>query len=308
MLKSKLIISICAVLCISNIMHGQVVDQSLKSTLSLVANSDYVLMYEGTTEKINILNNDYGLLSGVKEVEIISGSENAEVSIEDLMIVYTPDTGFVGTDELKYKVCNNEGECDEAIVTIVVEDVDFVPVAYDDRYTIDYNEDVNLDVISNDESLFDLPISLSIISDLNHGFSTIESDLTLTLNLNEYADVDSILYEVCDDEGDCSQAWLYLDIQKSNSQKVFIPQGISPNGDGINDVFNIPDFDECQLQITLFNSNGVIVFKSLDYNNNWDGKGNIGSNKDQVLNKGIYYYVLKVIDINKEFTGFIYLN
>ncbi len=308
MLKHIFILSITVVLSFPFVVSGQNQNTSPKATMGVIANSDFVLMLEGSTEEINVLNNDNGLLSGVSELTITNGSENAEVLIEDFMIVYTPNIGFVGNDELTYRVCNNDGECDETTVSIIVEDVDFIPIAYDDYETIDLSNESSIDVLSNDEELYDLPISIYVIRELNHGFSTIETDNSLKVTFDERANKDSLLYEVCDAEGNCSQAWLYLDITTANSQEVFIPQGISPNGDGINDLFNIPDFEELQLQIKIYDNNGVEVFKSLDYNNNWDGSANEGKDKGNILGKGIYYYLLKVKDTNKEYTGFIYLN
>lgn len=73
---------------------------------------------------------------------------------------------------------------------------------------------------------------------------------------------------------------------------LFIPNVITPNGDGINDYFVISakgsdqpinDFYESS-DLIIFNRWGRIVFRSKNYQNNWDG-GN--------LPDGTYFYVLK---------------
>jgi gliding motility-associated-like protein len=41
----------------------------------------------------------------------------------DGTFTYTPNTGFVGTDSFTYTACNEEGDCLEAVVTIIVYNV-----------------------------------------------------------------------------------------------------------------------------------------------------------------------------------------
>lgn len=73
---------------------------------------------------------------------------------------------------------------------------------------------------------------------------------------------------------------------------LFIPNVITPNGDGINDYFvisekgsdkTVNDYYESS-DLIIFNRWGKIVFRSRNYQNNWDG-GN--------LPDGTYFYVLK---------------
>ncbi len=72
---------------------------------------------------------------------------------------------------------------------------------------------------------------------------------------------------------------------------LFIPNVITPNGDGKNDKFvivGLPRFPNSGLSI--FNRWDNMVYTTPDYQNNWDGTG---------LSSGTYYYVLKL----KLFTG-----
>jgi len=88
-----------------------------------------------------------------------------------------------------------------------------------------------------------------------------------------------------------------------------IPQGISPNGDGLNDNLNIsflglnnPNYD-----IQIFNRYGTLVYKG-NQSKNWNGTSNRGSNKYKILPTGTYYYILEVLTENRNtFTGWIYL-
>ena len=80
--------------------------------------------------------------------------------------------------------------------------------------------------------------------------------------------------------------------------KVIIPDGFSPNGDGINDQFTITHEPSTKLDIEIFNRNGYSVYKSSDYQNDWGGKG-IGSflgGSD--LTEGTYYVSYKIIKVS----------
>lgn len=80
-----------------------------------------------------------------------------------------------------------------------------------------------------------------------------------------------------------------------------IQKGISANGDGYNDNFELTGFDVKKLQI--FNRYGMKVYSRSNYTNEWYGQ----SDKGDELPDGTYYYV---IDRNsgKTVTGWIYIN
>ncbi len=70
-----------------------------------------------------------------------------------------------------------------------------------------------------------------------------------------------------------------------------VPQIITPNQDGTNDNWIIPDIDYFEgNDVKIFNRWGNLVFESQNYNNDWDGKNLNG--KD--LPDGTYFYILNV--------------
>ncbi len=78
---------------------------------------------------------------------------------------------------------------------------------------------------------------------------------------------------------------------------------ITPNDDGQNDVWKVSDPDKINnCQVTIHNRWGEVIFRSDDYNNEWNGKKN---NTGEVLPDGVYFYVIKCDD--KEYTGSINL-
>ena len=80
-----------------------------------------------------------------------------------------------------------------------------------------------------------------------------------------------------------------------------IPEGISPNGDGFNDTFDLSSYDVHTLEV--YNRNGVLVYSKSNYTNEWIGQSDAG---DQ-LPVGTYFYIMKYQD-NKQRAAWIYLN
>jgi gliding motility-associated-like protein len=82
-----------------------------------------------------------------------------------------------------------------------------------------------------------------------------------------------------------------------------IPNGFSPNDDGVNDAFVIPSLDYYpDIHLSIFNRWGNVVFESDQYKNDWNGKNNAG----QLLSDDTYYYVLEVRP-GESYNGFIIL-
>jgi gliding motility-associated-like protein len=67
--------------------------------------------------------------------------------------------------------------------------------------------------------------------------------------------------------------------------KLTIPNIITPNGDGYNDVFVIENIDKVETsELIIFNRWGKKVFETTNYRNDWDGEN---------VADGVYFYVLR---------------
>ena len=90
----------------------------------------------------------------------------------------------------------------------------------------------------------------------------------------------------------------------------FIPEGFSPNGDGINDVFFIRGIDNYSNNaFSVFNRWGDKVFSASNYQNTWDGKATMGTRVGgDELPVGTYFYTLDLGNGSPVFKGTIYLN
>jgi gliding motility-associated-like protein len=80
-----------------------------------------------------------------------------------------------------------------------------------------------------------------------------------------------------------------------------IQKGISADGDGLNDNFDLTAFNV--KKITIFNRYGMEVYSKTDYTNQWKGEDKNGDE----LPDGTYYYVFNR-DNGETRTGWIYIN
>ena len=88
-----------------------------------------------------------------------------------------------------------------------------------------------------------------------------------------------------------------------------IPNGISPNGDGINDYFVIEDIGRYpENVIFIYNRWGNLVYKKKSYDNTWNGRSNTGAVRfGEELPEGTYFYILDLGNSGKPIQGFIVL-
>jgi len=70
--------------------------------------------------------------------------------------------------------------------------------------------------------------------------------------------------------------------------ELIIPNVITPNGDGTNEMFTIQNLMNWEFrELTIFSRWGTIVYRSEDYQNDWNGGG---------VSDGVYFGVLLVSD------------
>ena len=86
--------------------------------------------------------------------------------------------------------------------------------------------------------------------------------------------------------------------------ELILPQIITPNGDGLNDVLIIPGILRLQPnRLTIINRWGSVVFDQENYQNNWGGISFSGELPD-----GVYYYVVDFKGAKPTISNYVYLD
>ncbi|SDX51749.1 gliding motility-associated C-terminal domain-containing protein [Lutibacter oricola] len=86
--------------------------------------------------------------------------------------------------------------------------------------------------------------------------------------------------------------------------------GISPNGDGINDTFVIEGIELRPNNVLyIYNRWGALVYSKKSYDNTWGGfsEHDLTIKRSKGLPEGTYFYILKFMDENVNWQGWIYL-
>ncbi|KOH47098.1 hypothetical protein NC99_01410 [Sunxiuqinia dokdonensis] len=222
----------------------------------------------------------------------------------------------VGETVVTWTVTDNDGNtatCQQRVVLISG------PLALDDQASLEENEDVQIYVLDNDEDCDENleNSSLTITSQPAEGTATVNADGSITYKPNiAYYGSDQLSYQICDADGQCDEATVSITI--TPNEELLIPNGFSPNGDGINDYFRVRGISRYpNAQIEIYNRWGAKVYKRDRYGDIglygnpgawWDGRPNVnGTSNSEILPEGTYFIIL-ILDGSNVHKGTLYIN
>jgi gliding motility-associated-like protein len=224
-----------------------------------------------------------------------SDDNNVDIVLLDSCIVIT---GVLqGGDTTCLVFCNTASNvCYEVPIytTVLPEGCDTIPTAVDDIDTTQQNTPIILAVLDNDQLTVACPVDvLAIVDQPEHGDVVINADSTITYTPFEgYCNdnvPDTLTYVVGNEAGtDTATVLVYV---FCNDFTIY--NGMSPNGDGINDYFwidgiqNYPNNRMC-----IFNRWGNQVYLQDGYNNTT--KAFDGTWDSKPLPDGTYFFVLQL--------------
>ena len=203
--------------------------------------------------------------------------------------------------EGEYGVYVIENGCISQRITVDVV-FELEPAAILDAYNVPFRDSLsNLEVTINDAVR--VGFSISISDSANHGQVSISTNGTLNYVPNfNFQGIDSFEYEICDPVCNtiCDSALVIIDVQYG--ERCFIPNALSPNGDGINDELLVVcrEFYP-QMKIQIYSRWGNLVFQGEP--NGWNGLYD-GAN----LPDGAYFYILDFGDGSSPESGYLIIS
>ncbi|MEM6319106.1 MAG: gliding motility-associated C-terminal domain-containing protein [Bacteroidota bacterium] len=210
----------------------------------------------------------------------------------------------IGRETACVVICDANNICDTASFEVVVIEFLELPTAVDDVDTTDKGVPIVLNLKENDIPFGVGDDGFQILEPPLFGEAFINLDGSTTYIQDKFCERnDQFSYTLCNDIG-CDTAVVTIYIRCVDIE-VFT--AMSPNRDGINDVFfisRIEEFPDSELRI--FNRWGNLVFQTTNYQNDWTGTWK----NDQELPDGTYFYQLDLNDPNdnRQFEGFFELH
>jgi len=239
-------------------------------------------------------------------------SNSVNFGINNVSLCLEAESIALGTDTACIVICNESSVCDTTIFLLTVtEAANIEPlIANSDDSSTSQNTSVVINICDNDvipqNDLTDYYI-MSLAeggTGPNSGEVLFNDDCTITYTPNEgLCDFeDTFNYVICNDGG-CADALVTVSVSCVSTLPLTIANGMSPNGDGINDVFYIEGLDLYpDHRLCIYNRWGNVVFPLGKYNNDWRGVWNGNDLPD-----GTYFYVLDT-GMGDQITGYLQIH
>ncbi len=273
------------------------------------AENDTFTLPEDNTVLLPVLDNDIDVDGDNLYANILTQpSHGVVVKLPNGELSYTPSLNYNGIDDFTYQACDSS-RCSTGKVHLVITPVNDAPIANNDSLLLtDVQTGSIIDVLPNDKDVENDPLIITSVSGGNVVAGTIvtkdgKQQIEVT-KLNTIAcGRDSLNYTVCDGGGLCSTGVLYVEVLCEF--KSLMPQGFSPNGDGINDNFVFPGLQYYRpFQFEVYNRWGHPVYTNEDYNNDWNG---YAQDLNQPLPDGTYFYIVRLAD-GREIVNYCIIN
>jgi uncharacterized repeat protein (TIGR01451 family) len=180
-----------------------------------VANRDVYATNINTAVTGNVLNNDTPSGSLTVKISPFPTPLHGSLTLSSNgAFTYTPANGYIGKDSIQYEACNTNNQCVKAWTVFTITGP--APVANRDVYATNINTAVTGNVLNNDTPSGSLTVKISPFPTPLHGSLTLSSNGAFTYTpANGYVGKDSIQYEACNTNNQCTKAWAVFTITGS---------------------------------------------------------------------------------------------
>ena len=261
------------------------------------------VLEDAEATSIDVLSNDTDEEGDPLTLVSVTTSGTGTVTVNGTLLEYTPAADFNGTEEVSYTV--SDGLLTSAgVLTITVTPVNDAPIAIEDIASVLENAFMtSIDVISNDIDIDGDILSLTAVSYSGLG--------TVVVNVDEFSvdytpapnfiGTEIINYSVTDgilsSEGVLKINVITPEEIQITKPELNIPKFFTPNGDGINDTWNIKWNNVSNyriIEVNIYNRYGKILKKLTSFDNGWDGTYN-----GKLMPPNDYWVAIKLVPMNE---------
>ena len=249
------------------------------------------------------------------QITSVDATFNCSITLlNDTCFRYTSLPGYEGEETLTIEGCNGFGECESMEVTLYVGDCSDAGLKpFDDDFNGYKNQAIAFNVLTNDRGTEIMVTDYSIPT--NGTLDISENGEMVYTPLVDYVGIDVFEYTIIDNQAQSAIALVYINVLDDGSEDiaeaieadneerldenrvdciVSIPNVLTPNGDGINDILIIQDLECFNVQkMRIFDRNGdqiALIQEGRQARLEWDGTDRSG----QEVMAGTYFYVLEL--------------
>jgi hypothetical protein len=188
-----------------------------------IARDDSASVSENSTgNTVDVLANDTDPDGNALSISAVGSPSHGTAQISGTQVLYTPTSGYVGSDVFPYTITNTKGLTASAKVQITVTAVVVTPpptnqgppVARDDTATTPYATPVTINVLANDSDPSGYTLTVTGTTPPAHGTARINADNSITYTPNStYSGNDRFSYSISNGHGGSASANVILTVQ-----------------------------------------------------------------------------------------------
>ena len=187
---------------------------------------------EGATLSVpspGVIDNDSDPENNPLTVSVVTGPTNGVLNMNaDGSFDYQHDGSETTTDSFTYRVSDGNGGEDTATVNITIHPINDAPVAVTESYSLDEDNSLSDDVLSNDFDAESDLLTAELVSDASEGTLTLNSNGTFTYVPNaDFNGSDSFTYRTFDGNDRSADATVVLTVNAVNDAPVGGNDGFS---------------------------------------------------------------------------------
>ncbi len=175
---------------------------------------------EDTSVTIDVLANDSDVDGDMLTVDSVTNGNSGSVANNAASVTYTPNANYNGMDSFSYQVCDADGACAAATVTITIAPINDAPAAIDDQAATNEDTSVTIDVLANDLDVDGDILTVDSVTNGSNGMVVNNgSNVTYAPNPN-FNGMDSFSYTVSDGNGGSATANVSVTVSPVNDAPV----------------------------------------------------------------------------------------
>lgn len=225
--------------------------------------ADFATTAQGNSITIDVLANDINVDDDMLQVTIFSSPASGSLTVQaNGNIVYSPNTGFSGTDTFIYRIEDEQANRSTALVTVTVVPVSGAIVAIPDFAETNEDTPVVIPVLSNDANPNGDSLILSVLTSPQNGIAVATTVINYTPSAN-YFGTDTFVYQISGSSGQTASALVTVTVLPVNNDPVAAVDDTASTFSNTTVTINVlandinPDNDPLALLIVTQPSNGT---------------------------------------------------